>query len=55
MRLSPLILPLAALVLATARPEYAEETVSGSVYTVVYFEAAPAAATQTAAIAREYA
>jgi quinol monooxygenase YgiN len=55
MRLSHLIFPLAALVLATARPGYAEETVSGSVYTVVYFEVAPAAATQSAAIAREYA
>ena len=55
MRLTHMIVGLAALALATARPGYAEETVSGSVYTVVYFEVSPAAATQSAAIAREYA
>src|SRR5215469_9181617 len=55
MHLSHLIFPLAALGLAMARPVYAEETVSGPLYTVVYFEVDPAEAAQTAAAARQYA
>ena len=53
MRLSHLIFSLAALGLATVRPVYAEETVSGPIYTVVYFEVAPTEAAQTAAAARQ--
>ena len=55
MRLSHLIFSLAALVFAAVRPVYAEETVSGPLYTVVYFEVAPTEAAQTAAAARQYA
>jgi quinol monooxygenase YgiN len=55
MRFSRLILVLAALGLATVRPVNAEETVSGPVHTVVYFEVAPTEAAQTAAAARQYA
>ena len=55
MRLSHLIFSLAALGLATVRPVYAEETVSGPLYTVVYFEVAPTEAAPTAAAARQYA
>jgi quinol monooxygenase YgiN len=55
MRLSHLIFSLAALGLAIVRPVYAEETVSGPIYTVVYFEVAPTEAAQTAAAARQYA
>ena len=55
MRLSHLIFLLAALGLATVRPAYAEETVSGPLYTVVYFEVAPTEAATTAAAARQYA
>ena len=55
MRFSHLIFPLAALVLATARPVNAEETASGPLYTVVYFEVDPTEAAQTAAAARQYA
>ena len=55
MRLSHLIVSLAVLVLATVQPINAEETVSGPVYTVVYFEVAPTEAAQTAAAARQYA
>ena len=47
MRWPHLIVGLAVLGLATVRPVYAEETVSGPIYTVVYFEVAPAAAAQT--------
>jgi len=55
MRFSHLIFALAALVLATARPLYAEETVSGPVYIVTYFDVAPTAAQQSAGIVREFA
>ena len=55
MRLSHLIFPLVVLVLVTARPVYAEETASGPLYTVVYFEVDPTEAAQTAAAARQYA
>ena len=55
MRLSHLVFSLAVLGLATVRPAYAEETVSGPLYTVVYFEVDPAEAAQTAAAARQYA
>jgi quinol monooxygenase YgiN len=54
MRLSHLVLTLAALCLATVRPIYAEETVSPA-YIVTYFDVAPTAAPQSAAIARQYA
>src|SRR5271163_1213999 len=54
MRLTRLIVGLAALALATARPLYAEETVNGPVYVVTYFDVAPPAAAQTAALARQY-
>ena len=55
MRLSHLIFSLAALGLAIARPVYAEETVNGPLYTVVYFEVDPTEAPQTATAARQYA
>jgi len=55
MRFSRLIFVVAALSLATVRSVNAEETVSGPVYTVVYFEVAPTEAAQTAAAARQYA
>jgi quinol monooxygenase YgiN len=54
MRLSHLIFSLAALGLAIAQPVYAEETVNGPLYTVVYFEVDPTEAPQTAAAARQY-
>ena len=52
MRLFHLIVGLAALGLATVRPAYAEETVSGPLFNVVYFEVGPTDAAQTAATAR---
>lgn len=55
MRIQQLIFVLAALVLGTARPLCAEETVNGPVYIVTYFDVAPAAAQQSAAIAGEFA
>src|SRR6516164_8796725 len=55
MRFSRLILVVTALGLATLRPVYAEETVNGPPYIVVYFEVDPAEAAQTAAAARQYA
>jgi quinol monooxygenase YgiN len=54
MRFSHLIFALAALVIGTARPLCAEETVNGPVYIVTYFDVAPAAAQQSAAIVREF-
>jgi quinol monooxygenase YgiN len=54
MRLSPSIFTLSALVFAIVQPVYAEETVSGPVYTVAYFEVAPQEAGPGAAIARPY-
>ena len=55
MRFSNLFFVLAATCLATVRPVYAEETVSGPVYLVTYFEVAPGAAAQGAAAGRQYA
>jgi quinol monooxygenase YgiN len=53
MRLSHLIVGLAVLALATARPMHAEETVNGPVYVVTYFDVAPPEAAQTTALARQ--
>ena len=55
MRLSPLIISLAVLVLAIVQPINAEEAVNTPVYAVTYFEVAPPAAGQAAALARQYA
>src|SRR5438132_79055 len=55
MRFSHLIVTLAALGIAMARPVYAEDTVSGPVYTVTHFDVSPTAAPQSAAIIRQYA
>ena len=55
MRFSHLIFFAAALGLATVLPVAAEDTVSGQVYIVTYFDVAPTAAQQSAAIAREFA
>ncbi len=54
MRLTYLTVGLAVLALATGRPMHAEETVNGPVYVVTYFDVAPPAAAQTAALAREF-
>ena len=53
MRLSHLIIGLAALALATARPGFAEDAVP--IYVVTYFDAAPTAAAETGALLRQYA
>ena len=53
MHLRYLIFALAALVLGAGRPLHAEETVNGPVYIVTYFDVAPAAAQQSAAILRD--
>ena len=55
MRFSNLILVLAALCFVAVPPVHAEETMNGPVYLVTYFEVAPAAASQGAAAARQYA
>jgi quinol monooxygenase YgiN len=55
MRISFLIVVLAALGLAMVRPVCAEETVIGPVYTVVYFEVAPTETAQAVDAARQYA
>jgi quinol monooxygenase YgiN len=55
MRLLHLIFFAAALGLATARPVDAEDTMPGPVSIVTYFDVAPTAAQQSAAITREYA
>jgi quinol monooxygenase YgiN len=55
MRLSHLIFFAAALGLATARPVDAEDAMPSPVYLVTYFDVAPTAAQQSAAITREYA
>ncbi len=55
MRLRDLIFALAALVLGTAGPLCAEETMNGPVYIVTYFDVAPTAAQQSAGIVREFA
>src|SRR5215469_1908412 len=55
MHLSRLMLSMVVLGLAMVRPVYAEETVNGPLYTVVYFEVDPAETAPTAAAARQYA
>ena len=55
MRFSHLIFFAGALCLATVLPVDAEDTVTGQVYIVTYFDVAPTAAQQSAAIAREFA
>jgi quinol monooxygenase YgiN len=55
MRLSHLIVGLAALVLAALRPVHAEDAVNTPLYAVTYFEVAPPVAAETAALARQYA
>jgi quinol monooxygenase YgiN len=55
MRLSLLIFGLAALALAAVSPLRAEDAMNTPVYVVTYFEVAPAAAAQTAALAGKYA
>jgi quinol monooxygenase YgiN len=50
-----LLFAVAALVFGTMQPLCAEETVNGPVYVVTYFEVAPSAAAQGAAVARQYA
>jgi quinol monooxygenase YgiN len=55
MRFSHVIFSLAALGLAVVRPVYAEETVNGPVYVVTYFDVAPPAAGEAAALARQHA
>ena len=55
MRLRYLIFALAALVLGTAGPLCAEETMNGPVYIVTYFDVAPTAAQQSAGIVRDFA
>ena len=55
MRFSQLMFALAALCLAALPPAHAEETVSGPVYVVTYFDVAPSAAAQAAAAARQFA
>ena len=55
MRLRYLIFALAALLLETAGPGYAEESMNGPVYVVTYFDVTPTAAQQSAGIVREFA
>jgi autoinducer 2-degrading protein len=55
MRLAQIMFALAALGLATVRPVNAEETVTGPIYLVTYFDVAPTATAQSAAISRQYA
>ena len=55
MRFSYLILSLAAFALTIASPLHAEETVSGPLYIVTYFDVAPTTAAESAAIVRQYA
>ena len=55
MRVRYLIFALAALVLGTVGPLYAEETMNGPVYIVTYFDVAPTAAQQSSGIVREFA
>src|SRR5215831_4405240 len=55
MRFSQLMIALAALCLAVLPPAHAEETVSGPVYVVTYFDVAPSAAAQAAGAARQFA
>jgi quinol monooxygenase YgiN len=53
--LSQFILTLAALVLLVVSPSHAQDAMNAPVYVVTYFEVAPAAAAQTAALAGKYA
>jgi autoinducer 2-degrading protein len=46
---------LAALGLGTAQPAFTEETVSGPVYIVTYFDVAPTATAQSVAVSRQHA
>src|SRR5438874_3953324 len=55
MRLRYLSVAVAALVLGTAGPLYAEETMNGPVYIVTYFDVAPTAAQQSCGSVREFA
>jgi len=55
MRFQSLIFALAVLVLGTAQPAHAEDTVSSPVYIVTYFDVNPTAAQQAATLARQYA
>jgi quinol monooxygenase YgiN len=55
MRFSYLIFSLAAFALTIASPLHAEETVSGPLYIVTYFDVAPTTAAESAAIVRQYA
>jgi quinol monooxygenase YgiN len=54
MRLAHSIFIVAVLCLATVLPVEAEDTVSGPVYIVTYFDVAPMATQQAAALARQY-
>jgi len=54
MRLQHVIFAVAALVLGTVRPLSAEETMNGPIYIVTYFDVAPNAAQQSAAIAKDF-
>ena len=54
MRLQHVIFAVAALVLGIVRPLYAEETMNGPIYLVTYFDVAPNAAQQSAAIAKDF-
>jgi quinol monooxygenase YgiN len=55
MRFAYPIFLVAALGLAMVRPVYAEETVNGPLYSVVYFEVDPTEAAQATDAARQYA
>jgi quinol monooxygenase YgiN len=54
MRVSQLMLVVAALAAAAVRPVGAEEAVNGAVYIVTYFDTAPAAVAEAAAAARQF-
>jgi quinol monooxygenase YgiN len=54
MRLSHWLIGLAVLALATTRPSFAEDAVS-ALYAVTYFDVAPTAAVETAALLRQHA
>jgi len=55
MRFSQLLFFAAALCLMTVRPVHPEDTMSGPVYIVTYFDVAPTAAQQSLTIARQFA
>jgi quinol monooxygenase YgiN len=54
MRLSHLIIGVAALALAAVRPGYAEDAVNTPIYVVSYFDVAPTATVETATLLRQY-